>query len=135
RVDRRLLRSEVVAHLLRPVPGGHARADEHELAHPVRLRERGPERDRAPERVADEIARQMLGDSVDEREGLGRHGRLAPAGQVRRDDLELRSERLGLPAPETRVPERRVQQDDAWPGYWSSSVGRLSSSCPTPRMS
>ena len=85
-VDRRLLGGEVVAHLLRPVPGRQPGADEHEPRDELRVRERGAQRDRAAERVADERRRQVLGDDVDERERLRRQRRLTPARQVGRDD-------------------------------------------------
>ena len=78
------------------------------------VRERGSQRDRAAERVADEVPRQERRDDVDERERLGRQRRLAPAGQVGRDDVEARAERRHLALPEARVAERRVEEDDAF---------------------
>jgi hypothetical protein len=52
--------------------------------------ERRPQRDRASERVADEVSRQIPGDDVDEREGLSGQRRLAPPGKIGCDDVELR---------------------------------------------
>jgi len=76
------------------------------------VRERGPQRDDAAERVSDERRGQLGGDYVDERERLGRERRPAPAREVRRDDVEARRERLDLPVPEARVAERGMEQDD-----------------------
>ena len=71
-LDRSLLRREVVAHLLGPVPSRQSRPDEHEPFDPVLMRERGAQCDRSSERVADQDGGQFRCDHVDERERLGR---------------------------------------------------------------
>ena len=72
----------------------------------ARAVERGPERDAAAERVADERARQEARDEVDERERLGRHRLVAEAAEIGRDDVEAASSSAAPPAAATAGSRR-----------------------------